>query len=249
MIETNSCIPKDPLNYYMNDGLEKIKIERCTSGDSRVAKEAPTIDEFDRANRMHQDDVMRLCARFINLLVTSIRRHDWTKTEEPYRSMFYKDLCNTINGQMKFMDGKWAAFHYNELERHHLQEHVPDDVNLFDVIEMMCDCIAAGMARNEEEFYSPDISPDILIKAFNNTVKILKEQVDVVDRNGTALSTIDVPTKPIFGDAFHGEIWYKCPRCGVAFEYYDAVYERGFTHVKEGKYRHNCCGQLIDMGV
>ena len=91
------------------------------------------------------------------------KKHDWTKTHEPYRSNFYRDLCNTIEGRIKFEDGQWNKDHY-ALERHHLLERCPDDVNLIDVIEMICDCVCAGMARSGE-VRDLEISEDILAGA------------------------------------------------------------------------------------
>lgn len=41
---------------------------------------------------------------------------------------------------------------------------------------------------------------------------------------------------------FHGESWYKCPHCGMAFEFYQAVYEdRGIKKTDEkGVYVCSC---------
>ena len=53
--------------------------------------------------------------------------------------------------------------------------------------------------------------------------------------------------KPYFQTSFHGETWYKCPYCGKSFEYFDAVFGRGFKKTdKKGILEHNC-GNLIDM--
>ena len=160
--------------------MDKIHIERHTEGDSRVSKDVPTVSAFQRANESHVRDVRLLSSRFCTLLKQQVERHDWTKIEEPYRSMFYRDLCNTIEGKMEFFDGEWSRLHYYELERHHLKRHCPDDVNLIDVIEMICDCVAAGMARTGE-IYDLDIDENILTKAVKNTVELLKEEIEVID--------------------------------------------------------------------
>ena len=160
--------------------MEKIKIVRHTEGDSRVSKEVPSFSDFQRANESHVSDVIRLAIRFCAMLRDQVERHDWTKREDPYKSMFYRDLCNTIDGKMDFFDGKWSKLHYDELERHHLKRHCPDDVNMLDVIEMICDCVAAGMARSGE-VYDLDIDMSILTKAINNTVELLKNQIELVD--------------------------------------------------------------------
>ena len=157
-----------------------IRIKRHTEGDSRVAVYPPTISEFDVANADHIQDVKNLADLFCAVLKGTAARHDWTKEKEPYRTMFYKDLCDAIEGKMEFMDGEWARLHYDELERHHLKKYCPEDVNLFDVVEMICDCVAAGMARSGE-IYDIDIPADVLTKAVENTVEILKSHVEVVE--------------------------------------------------------------------
>ena len=52
--------------------------------------------------------------------------------------------------------------------------------------------------------------------------------------------------KPIFGASFHGETWYRCPKCDKAFEFFDTKYERGFKHI-EGKIYQHKCGQMLNM--
>ncbi len=159
--------------------FNKIKIERNTNGDTRVAEHVPTIEEFNSSNRLHREDVGNLVERFCDILRVSANDHDWTKVVEPYRSMFYRDMASVMEHGMDFFDGEWSKLHYYELERHHLKRHCPDDVDLFDVIEMICDCVAAGMARSGD-VYDLDISEDILQKAVKNTVKLLKEQIEVI---------------------------------------------------------------------
>lgn len=156
-----------------------IKIKKHTEGDSRVATELPTFTDFNEANNSHQRDVQNLITEFTLMLKERAIKHDWTKTQEPYRSMFYRDMCNTIEGRMDFTDGEWAHLHYCELERHHLKRHCPDDVNLIDVIEMLCDCVSAGMARSGD-VHDIDISPEVLTKAVTNTVDLLKGEIEVV---------------------------------------------------------------------
>ena len=152
-----------------------VLIKRHTEGDSRVAKEVPSRVQFNLANRDHIEDVKNLASEFSDLLNDQVANNDWTKIAEPHATDFYNDLCKTINGEMNFMDGKWAHDHYYVYERHHLQKHCPDNVNLIDVIEMICDIVAAGMARSGE-IYDMDIPEDILAKAVKNTVELLKSR-------------------------------------------------------------------------
>ena len=157
-----------------------IKIKKHTEGDSRVAKKLPTFSEFNDANEDHISDVHKLILEFCRILKQTSDPHDWTKVSEPYRSMFYRDLCATLEGRINFMDGEWAKQHYYINERHHLKEYCPDDVNMFDVIEMICDCVAAGMARSGD-VCDIDIPAEILTKAVKNTVNILKDEIEVIE--------------------------------------------------------------------
>jgi hypothetical protein len=59
-------------------------------------------------------------------------------------------------------------------------------VTLIDVVEMVCDCVSAGMARTGE-VYDLDIDEAILSKALKNTVALLKEQIEVVDHEESPL--------------------------------------------------------------
>jgi 4-aminobutyrate aminotransferase-like enzyme len=57
---------------------------------------------------------------------------------------------------------------------------VRDDVNLIDVLDMIVDCVMAGMGRTGS-VYPLEISQDVLKKAFDNTVTLLKNNVTVED--------------------------------------------------------------------
>ena len=161
--------------------MNKIKIERNTNGDSRVATTIPTIKEFGDANSIHASDVGEMMRYFAEDIKNRSVNHDWTKLYEPYKSMFYRDLCNTIEGRMKFEDGEWYKLHCDN-ERHHLLKHCPDDVNLIDVLEMICDCVCAGMARSG---YVRDLEIDaeILDRAVRNTVTLLENAVELEEES------------------------------------------------------------------
>jgi hypothetical protein len=55
---------------------------------------------------------------------------------------------------------------------------VPEDVNLIDVLDMITDCVMAGMGRTGT-VYPLNIPPEVLMKAFQNTVELLKSQIVV----------------------------------------------------------------------
>ena len=159
--------------------MNKVKIKRNTNGDTRVAKSVPTFYDFVDANNLHIQDVENMMFELSKEIKLTGEKHDWTKARDPYKSNFYRDLCNTIEGRIKFEDGQWNKDHY-ALERHHLLRRCPDDVNLIDVLEMICDCVCAGMARSGE-VRDLEISEDILLKAVKNTVEMCKEAVVLED--------------------------------------------------------------------
>lgn len=165
----------------MSVQLSHIVIHKNTNGDSRVAKKEPTINDFRYANEEHIGDVIKLMEVVNIQLKNQARQHDWTKVTEPYQTMFYNDLCKAVRGEMNFIDGEWIHQHYDILERHHLSKSVPDDVNMFDAIEMLCDCAVAGKARNEMNVYCPTVSDEVLQKAFQNTFDILVNAIEVKD--------------------------------------------------------------------
>ena len=66
-------------------------------------------------------------------------------------------------------------------ERHHLLAHCPDDVNLVDVLEMIADCTLAGLTRSGT-VRPVEINDEILKKAVDNTVQLIKNMVEVVDQ-------------------------------------------------------------------
>lgn len=153
-----------------------IKIKRETLGDTRVATRVPTFPEFDKANGLHRSDVRNMMAWIAEAICDRGASHDRMKLFEPGRSMFYRELCAAIEGKMNFeRDGQWLKKHYME-ERHHLNSHCPDDVNLIDVIEMICDCVCAGMARSGA-VRPVEIRTEILQKAVENTAKMLSDTV------------------------------------------------------------------------
>ena len=69
-----------------------------------------------------------------------------------------------------------------KMERHHLNEHCPDDVNLIDVIEMIADCACAGMARSGN-VYPINISSETLQKAVENTAQMCIDAVIIEDNS------------------------------------------------------------------
>lgn len=160
--------------------MERIKIKHNTLGDTRVATKVPTFYEFADANRDHVNDVENMMRELANDISKRGSTHDFTKMYEPEKSLFYRELCAKIEGKIdSFVDGEWYPMHCRT-ERHHLNEYCPEDVNLIDVLEMISDCVCAGMARSGN-VYPIEIPSDILQKAVKNTVQMCIDAVEVTE--------------------------------------------------------------------
>lgn len=160
--------------------MEKVTIKRNPLGDTRTATRVPTFEEFETANRGHVEHVRSMMWHIADDIKQRGREHDITKTYEPYRSLFYRELCAKIEGKIdSFTDGEWYPMHCQR-ERHHLNDRCPDDVNLIDVLEMICDCVCAGMAR-KGNVYPVTISSEILQKAVENTTNMCIEAVEMIE--------------------------------------------------------------------
>lgn len=66
-------------------------------------------------------------------------------------------------------------------ERHHLLSYCSDDVNIIDVLEMIVDCTLAGLTRSGT-VRPVEIDSEILKKAVDNTVQLIKNMVEIVDQ-------------------------------------------------------------------
>ena len=158
--------------------MDTVKMKRNCLGDTRTATHMPTREEFREANWSHKDDVLNLAVAFATELRSRVGNHDWTKVQAPYDEMFYELMRSTIEDGADFMDGEWARLHYDVLERHHLSRHCPSDVTLFDVLEMLFDCVSAGMTRSGS-VYPIELPDEVLQKAMSNTVEYLVKHVEV----------------------------------------------------------------------
>lgn len=150
-----------------------IIIEKNPNGDTRTAPRDVSFEQFQKANDMHRRDVWHVMQYLAWLVNEAGIKHDYTKKDE--ESLFYENFLSTINKGTNFVEDEWYQLHINA-ERHHLLSRCPDDVNLIDVLEMIADCICAGMARSGE-VRDLEISTDILEKAVKNTVDLIVKEI------------------------------------------------------------------------
>ncbi len=154
-----------------------LEIRRSKSADTRSAEHEVTKEELLYNSEQHIGDVRWAMRYFAECLLRVADKHDWTKIDGI--DQFHKDFQQVQQHSGNFKELPWYRRHVSE-ERHHLTDRVPDDVNLFDVLEWVADTTMAGMARSGSVF--PDsLSPDVLVKAYQSTIELLKKEVVVID--------------------------------------------------------------------
>ena len=120
----------------------------------------------------HISDVAKGLGFFIGSMVEAAARHDHDKVSDI--DGFHRDFATG------FAQTAWWDKH-RKVNRHHLniEDGIPDDVNLVDVIEYIVDCVMAAIARSGNVLLL-EIPPEILQQAFQNTVELLKRNVKVM---------------------------------------------------------------------
>jgi hypothetical protein len=149
-----------------------IKIRKSPTADTRTCDYANTDKRtLLNSSAQHIADVRRGLAFFGAMLDEASTRHDEDKITDI--DGFHADFVTGFT-----QTGWWDR--HRKLNRHHLlqDDGVPADVDLIDVLDMIADCVMAGMARSGS-VYPLAISDDVLRRAFHNTVDKLKANVEV----------------------------------------------------------------------
>jgi len=152
----------------------KIKIKKSPTADTITCDFAHTSKETLLASSIqHIQDVGAAMGFLGILLCNQAEHHDFDKISDI--DGFHRDF---LTG---FKQTTWWVNH-RKVNRHHLMhpDGVPADVNLIDVLDMIADCVVAGMARSGS-VYPLEIPTEVLVRAFQNTVELLKAQVVVED--------------------------------------------------------------------
>jgi hypothetical protein len=149
-----------------------ITINKSATADTRTCDFASvTKKQLRDSSLQHIRDVFLGMRYFQALLEGSAHRHDADKLTDI--DGFHRDF---IGG---FANTTWWDNH-RKIARHHLlaADGVPADVNLVDVLDMIVDCVMAGMGRSGS-VYPLQIDSTVLMTAFTNTVELLKREVVV----------------------------------------------------------------------
>ena len=150
-----------------------ICIKPSPTADTRTCDFANTSKETLLASsHQHIADVREGLRFFESMVRKAAENHDHDKITDI--DGFHRDF---VTG---FTQTTWWDKH-RVLNRHHLNiaDGVRDDVNLIDVMDFIVDCVMAGMARSGA-VYPLALSPELLEKAFQNTVELMKRNVLVV---------------------------------------------------------------------
>lgn len=149
-----------------------ITIEKSHTADTRTCDfKNVSKSVLLASSRQHIGDIVKAIAFFQSKLTEAAGEHDYDKLTAI--DWFHKDF---VTG---FKETGWWDNH-RHIHRHHLnlEDGVPKDVNLLDVLEHIADCVMAGMARSGE-VYELKLPDALLQTAFRNTVELLKSQVEV----------------------------------------------------------------------
>ena len=153
-----------------------IIIQKSQTADTRTCDFSKvTLEQLYKSSVQHRGDVIDGLAFFKDMLDTAANMHDHDKLSDI--NGFHRDF---LTG---FKQTEWWDNH-RKVNRHHLlqDDGVPADVNLIDVLDMITDCVMAGMGRSGS-VYPLDIKPEVLMAAFQNTVELLKQQIVVAEGN------------------------------------------------------------------
>lgn len=170
---------------YMEQ-IVSIHIRPSPTADTRTCDFTKVSkDTLLESSQQHIRDVGQALAFFSSLLTMQAVRHDTDKLTDI--DGFHGDFLTGFKEQ-----GWWTR--HRALNRHHLlqEDGIPVDVNLVDVLDFIADCVMAGMARSGS-VYELKLPAELLERAFQNTVDLLKRQV-VVD------GVVDDPQAEVEGE-------------------------------------------------
>lgn len=158
---------------------EKIIIKRSRDADTRSAEGLPTQKQLLQNTYSHISDVQNVGNWLADKLKQQLEQHDHTKVE--YIDEFYKDFTEQLQNENKpnFKEMPWFK-NRHMTERHHLNDSVPEDVNLLDVLEMVIDCTCAGLARSGD-VYPITIPQEVIKQAIENTKQLIIDNTEIKD--------------------------------------------------------------------
>lgn len=158
-----------------------LEIQQSKSADTRSAEGIVTKDTLITSTQQHIQDVGKALGWMCEHLKQRSVEHDRTKLS--HMDDFYQDFTAArTNKYINFCNLPWYKLHISE-ERHHLDKCIPENINMFDILERIADIVMAGMARTGNVF--PDeLPPEALAAAYKNTIALLKSEIVVKQSEG-----------------------------------------------------------------
>lgn len=153
-----------------------IEIYTSKTADTRTCDVTTvTREQLLESSKQHIRDVREAHQFFSKKIAEAMLAHDTDKITDI--DGFYRDFSH---GFAEPDYTEWWRRH-RQLNRHHLTypDGTPTDVNLIDVLDFIADCVMAGMGRSGS-VYPLHLEPELLERAFQNTVELLKAQVVVL---------------------------------------------------------------------
>lgn len=149
-----------------------IRIHKSATADTRTCDFANVSEELLlESSKQHIADVQAALMFFAERInhAYSVHDHDKLSDIRGFHADFVTGFTQT---------GWWDR--HRRLNRHHLtkDDGIPEDVNLIDVLDFIADCVMAGMGRSGD-VYPLHLPPELLERAFQNTVTLLKTNVEV----------------------------------------------------------------------
>lgn len=150
--------------------LKSIKIKKTNNPEYGYEHKEELLAE----TKQHIHDVGQVMSMIGCELADRGDLHDWTKLD--FFDEFAKDTLERLDTP-DFKERDWYKIHTG-MERHHINAHIPENVDLIDILEMVVDCIVAGKRRTGYvNPYYLILRGDILEKAYWNTVKKIDSHV------------------------------------------------------------------------
>lgn len=159
-------------NRQAPTGAYPVEITWGPSADTRTCGDPGTVsvEELFHSTQSHCEDVRAVVDMLRHMLNEQAYRHD----DDKFLGFegFFKEF------RTGFATTTWWDRH-RQINRHHLgaKDGVPEDVNLLDVIEYLVDCVVAGKTRSV--LHPVRIDPDVLMRAFQNTVALVDQNTVV----------------------------------------------------------------------
>ena len=155
----------------------KIIIKNTQYADSRTAPEDIDRDKLYEATQNHLHDVERGMDWFSKQIHDAGLKHDFTKMD--CFDEVYAPSVLSGKSDDEFKNEEWYKRHISE-ERHHVNDNAHSDVDMVDIIEHLVDVVMSGLGRAGfvNSKYT-DISPELLYRAYWNSVHKLENIVEV----------------------------------------------------------------------